>query len=317
MDKEPLDNSVPLENFLKARRISNQNIVYRLRQREVHIGKPGVHYHKARMFHTNVFPNFTVVNVEKPPCFLRKFSPDGKYFIAFSSDQTSIEIYSFEGSGAAETLMRNVKGDIATATHEPENTEIRAKLFEKFFKLKCTSLVATNGGHLNRECSLFTDDGKFVIVGSAQYVPEEPHPLFFDTHRNNEAVNATPRSPLEDYCLHIVELKTGHLCDSRSFKYDKIFLSHNQGLYLYKNTLAVLSVLQQTIHIFHVTSAGEFIDVRSIGRFCYEDDGLFFDVFQDSTGMCSSYNYRDRYISATISMGYYRRLASSLATTCD
>lgn len=278
------DNSLPLEHFLKPRKIHNQNAVYRLRQRETHFGKPGTQFHKARSFYTNIFPNFTVVNVEKPPCFLRKFSSDGKYFIAFSSDQTSIEIYTFEGSAAAEKLMKNLKGDIAAATPDSYSTEIRAKLFEKFFKLRCTALVATNGGHLNRECSLFTDDGKFVIVGSAQYVPEEPHPLFFETHRNNEAVNATPRSPLEDYCLHIVELESGHLCDSRSFKYDKIFLSHNQGLYLYKNTLAVLSVLQQTIHIFHVTPTGEFIDVRSIGRFCYEDDGLFFDVFQDSAG---------------------------------
>ncbi|WAQ99130.1 DET1-like protein [Mya arenaria] len=271
--KAEVDDGISLECFLKPRRIGNQNVVHRLYQRETHLGKPGTQFHCARRFYTNVFPNFTVVNVEKPPCFLRKFSPDGRYFVAFSADQTSIEIYSFEGSAAAESLMKNVKGDIAANTSDPKCSDIRSKLFEKFFKLRCTAIVATNGGQLNRECSLFTDDGKFVIVGSAQNVPEDPHPLFFDTHRNNEAVNASPRSPLEDYCLHIVELESGLVCDYRSFKYDKIFLSHNQGLYLYKNTLAVLSVLQQTIHIFHVTSRGEFIDVRSIGRFCYEDDG--------------------------------------------
>ncbi|XP_060595319.1 DET1 homolog [Ruditapes philippinarum] len=294
MKKGEIDNSLPLEYYLKPRKIHSQNAVYRLRQRETHAGRPGSHFHRARVFYTNIFPNFTVVNVEKPPCFLRKFSSDGRYFVAFSSDQTSIEIYTFEGSSAAETIMKNLKGDIAAATSDPHTMEIRGKLFEKFFKLKCTALVATNGGHLNRECSLFTDDGKFVIVGSAQNVPEEPHPLFFETHRNNEAVNATPRSPLEDYCLHIVELETGHLCDSRSFKYDKIFLSHNQGLYLYKNTLAVLSVLQQTIHIFHVTPNGEFIDVRSIGRFCHEDDGLYFDMFHDSAGRSSQTQYMEK-----------------------
>ena len=36
----------------------------------------------VRGFHLNIVPNFTLVNVEKPPCFLRKFSPDGKKFIA-------------------------------------------------------------------------------------------------------------------------------------------------------------------------------------------------------------------------------------------
>ena len=81
---------------LKPRKIPNQNIVYRLFQRETNVAKPGTHFHQSRKFYTNVFPNFTAVNVEKPPCFLRKFSPDGRYFIAFSSDQTSIEVYAFQ-----------------------------------------------------------------------------------------------------------------------------------------------------------------------------------------------------------------------------
>ena len=46
-----------------------------------------------RGFYMNIYPNYTLVNVEKPPCFLRKFTPCGKYFIAFSMCQTSLEIY--------------------------------------------------------------------------------------------------------------------------------------------------------------------------------------------------------------------------------
>lgn len=68
-----------------------------------------------------------------------------------------------------------------------------------------------------------------------------------------------PRSPLEDYSLHIIDLHTGRLCDTRSFKCDKIILSHNQGLYLYRNILAVLSVQQQTIHVFQVSY---FMEIR-------------------------------------------------------
>lgn len=77
---------------LKPRRIQNQNVVYRLERRRVCSGQPGAHWYRVRCFHQNLFPNFTVVNVEKPPCFLRKFSPDGRCFIAFSSDQTSLEV---------------------------------------------------------------------------------------------------------------------------------------------------------------------------------------------------------------------------------
>lgn len=39
-----------------------------------------------------------------------------------------------------------------------------------------------------------------------------------------------------------------------------------QGLYLYNNTLAVLSVQTQTIHIMIVEDNGKLIDVRSIGK---------------------------------------------------
>lgn len=77
---------------LKPRRIQNQNVVHRLERRRICSGRPGAHWYRVRCFHQNLFPNFTVVNVEKPPCFLRKFSPDGRCFIAFSSDQTSLEV---------------------------------------------------------------------------------------------------------------------------------------------------------------------------------------------------------------------------------
>ncbi|XP_077989109.1 DET1 homolog [Glandiceps talaboti] len=268
---------------IRPRRIPNQNIVYRLQQRQTHSCKPGTHFHAARVFHQNVFPNFTVVNVEKPPCFLRKFSPDGQHFIAFSADQTSLEIYQFQGPAATEASLQNIKGSLTGNDEHSQN--IRSNIFSRFFALRHSVNVAPNGEHLNRECSLFTDDGRYVIVGSAVYVPEEPYPYFFDVYRNNESVSPNPRSPLEDYSLHVVDMHLGILCDSRQFKCDKIFLSHNQGLYLYRNILAVLSVQQQTIHIFQVTPEGNFIDVRVIGRFCYEDDALVLSaVGPDSNG---------------------------------
>jgi len=49
-------------------------------------------------------------------------------------------------------------------------------------------------------------------------------------YSNNEALTPNPRSPLEDYSLHLVDLKGGKLCDTRHFKVDKIYLSHNQGI---------------------------------------------------------------------------------------
>jgi len=258
---------------LVPRHIPSQNIVSRLASRQMF----GTAYRRnslntVRGFHTNIFPDFTLVNVEKPPCFLRKFSPDGKRFIAFSSDQTSLEIYAYQGPAAAADLLQGVEGEFLSNEDSHDNNKIRNVVFNRFFKLRHCVSVSPCNEQLNRECSLFTDNGRFVIVGSAAFVPDEPHAGMYSMYTNNESVSPNPRNPLEDYTLHIVDIQEGRLCDRTTFKIDKIFLSHNQGLYLYKDTLAVLSVQHQTIHIFHIDPEGSFIKVREIGRNCYDND---------------------------------------------
>ncbi|KFM73412.1 DET1-like protein, partial [Stegodyphus mimosarum] len=257
------------------RKIPNQNIVARLIRRETCFVKPSISSHYAvRYLHQNIVPNFTVVDIEKPPCFLRKFSPDGQHFVAFSSDQTSIEIYEYKGPSSGESLLSKVSGE-QTPVNDSEYQTIRTKIFEKFFRLKHVVNVSVNDEQLNRECSLFTDDGTYIIVGSAAYISEETFPPFFEIYRNNESVSPNPRSNLENYTLHLIDMKNGVLRDKRMFKTDKIFLSHNQGLYLYHDFLCVLSVQHQTIHVFQVTEDGYFVNVRCIGRFCYDDDELY------------------------------------------
>lgn len=153
-------------------------------------------------------------------------------------------------------------------------------MFETFFKLKFRISVAPQGEQLNRECSLFTEDYKYMIVGSATYIQEEypnntASPGYFDTYRNNESVDPNHKYPLEDYSVHLVDIQHGVLSDTKTFKTDKIFLSHNQGMYLYGNKLAILSIQHQTIHIFHVDD-GRFWEVQTVGRFCHEDDELLY-----------------------------------------
>ncbi|XP_034833659.1 DET1 homolog [Maniola hyperantus] len=269
------------------RKIKPQNLVLRLMDRETYGSrKPGSHLHVVREFYQNVFPNLTIVNVEKPPCFLRKFSPDGRHFIAFSADQTSLEIYEYRGAAAAGDLVAGYPSDLLNADADAHH-RIRTHIFYRFFKPKFTVNVCQqrlvsrserNSGQLpfmeqqlNRECSLFTEDGRFVIVGSAAHIPDDFRPHFYQIHSNNEAVTPTIRSALEDYSLHLVDLHQGKLCDTKHFRSDKIYLSHNQGIYLYKEVLAVLSVQHQTIHLFQIVE-GMLIEIRKIGRFCYDDD---------------------------------------------
>lgn len=320
---------------LKPRRIQNQNVVHRLEKRRICSGRPGAHWYRVRCFHQNLFPNFTVVNVEKPPCFLRKFSPDGRCFIAFSSDQTSLEVRGDKPSIISHSLNQIscvilIFHLVQSVTH----TVCWNTKFTRKYCCYCSSYRYTNtkAARQLRICleakkerlfspptisapSTYEDAclSAFSLCSTLQMWPRmestwtgsaassqttaamslsdrlfmfprsRPHSslryqlskkfkkgrcrndLFFSccsfhlhfshqVYRNNESVTPNPRSPLEDYSLHIIDLHTGRLCDTRSFKCDKIILSHNQGLYLYRNILAVLSVQQQTIHVFQVSA---------------------------------------------------------------
>lgn len=201
-------NSHTVSSGIPLRKIPAQNIVSRLIRREIFgYVRPGTHFHVVREFYQNVHPNFTIVNVEKPPCFLRKFSPDGKHFVAFSSDQTSLEIYDYRGAAAVADLIYHCKGEYVGNKNDEKSDNIRSQAFDRFFKLKWTVNVAQSGEQLNRECSLFTDDGRFIIVGSAAYLSEEQRPSFYEIYTNNESVTPNHRLPLEDYSLHLVDLQ--------------------------------------------------------------------------------------------------------------
>lgn len=121
---------------IKPRKIGPQNVVLRLQQRETWgCAFPGTQVLVARQFYQNVFPNYTVVNVEKPPCFLRKFSPDGKYLVAFSADQTSIEVYEYRGAAAAADLLVDCNGEYIGIKNDEASVHIRNNIFKRFFRV--------------------------------------------------------------------------------------------------------------------------------------------------------------------------------------
>lgn len=91
-----------------------------------------------------------------------------------------LQIYEYQGCQAAQDLLRGQEGETLLTANDQRSLSIRGRLFERFFSLLHVTNVASNGEHLNRECSLFTDDCRYVIVGSAVYVPEEPPPYFFE-----------------------------------------------------------------------------------------------------------------------------------------
>ncbi|XP_058059410.1 DET1 homolog [Anopheles bellator] len=284
---------------IRFRKLRSQNFVNRLRDRESGM-RHRTPLHAAREMYQNVYPNLTVVNVERPPCYLRKFSPDGKYLIAFSSDQAALEVYEYQGCAAAGYLLQNWDDTELVADHGlGANYRVRNQIFDRLFKLRHVVNLENHEKHLNRECSLFTNDGRYVIVGAASFIPEETRPYFYDLYTNNEVIKPTASCPLEDYTLYIIDLHFGRISDSRDFRVDKIILSHNQGVYLYNNTLAILSIQHQTLYVFSIAE-GTFVKERTIGRFCSaEDDYLYTNaIAQERTGTPMPRAFRDPAINS-------------------
>lgn len=201
---------------------------------------------------------------------MRKFSLDGKYLIAFSQDQASLEIYEFKGIAQAQELLNPCTEEMLSNFNLGLNHQIRSKIFDCLFKKRHVVKTACDK-QLNRECSLFTHDYNFVICGGASFVPENMWTHYFSNYPNNECITPNSSCPLEDYTIYCIDLLAGKITDSIHFNIDKIILSHNQGLYLYYDTLAILSILKQTIHLYHVKD-GKFTLLRRIGRFCSDEE---------------------------------------------
>lgn len=99
------------------------------------MARPGCEIHRTREFYKSIYPNLTVINVEKPAGFLRKFSPDGKHLIAFTFDQTSLEIYKFNGVVAAAKLLRFWTTEVVPNSNTDLPYNIRSQIFDKLFKV--------------------------------------------------------------------------------------------------------------------------------------------------------------------------------------
>lgn len=131
MNSEPICNETII-----PRKIRPQNIVCHLINREHGLARrPGTNSHAIRDFYKCIYPNLTVINVEKPPGFLRKFSPDGKYLIAFTLDQTALEIYQFNGVVAAAQLINAWRTEVVPNNNDDVPYTIRNQIFEKLFKV--------------------------------------------------------------------------------------------------------------------------------------------------------------------------------------
>ena len=248
-----------------CRRLPSQNIIHRLADRQAIVECPARMHYRQRSFYQCVVPNYTESDVQVPPGYLRKFSPNGRHLLAFSSDQKSILVYDYLGCDACCNLYSRKVG----------SEQLKMNLFDQFFKLRHFISAPNVHENLNRECSLFMEECQYVIVGSSGFIQDEPYPAYYESFRGNEDLSPEEQFRMENYTLYIVDMLGGYVADSHQFKCDKIQLAHNQGLSLCGSKLAVLSILRQTIHLFQV-GHGRFVPLHEVGRFCYPDGRLVY-----------------------------------------
>lgn len=80
---------------------------------------------------------------------------------------------------------------------------------------------------------------------------------------------------LARFLAYCIRLEDGVVLDKKVFCNDFVNLTHNTGVFLYDDLLAIVSLRYQTIHILQIRDSGNLVDVRAIGEFCREDDELF------------------------------------------
>lgn len=136
MDSNMTDDAEDNIEKLPKRKLLSQSVVSFLRQRESGLNeRRGIRAPEISDFYKCIYPSLTVINVQKPPGFLRKFSPNGQYLIAFTLDQMALEIYQFNGVAAAAELLYSWQSEIVPNENTGQAYTIRSQIFEKLFKV--------------------------------------------------------------------------------------------------------------------------------------------------------------------------------------
>ncbi|GBG74929.1 hypothetical protein CBR_g19443 [Chara braunii] len=270
----------------RERHRQNENLFHRLRLREVERAKPGAAYNRCRLLYENVVPNHTIYDVECSDHSIRRFTNDGQFLICFSRQLQDLIVYRYRGvnhswkgeeapevvggggSGAARRggavgVGAGWEEEGASLSSPPAGTRSRA--FDNFFHHLYTVPLGSGTEILCKDFCLFTDSDTYGVLATSS--PPDNNPPYA-----HGAVAGVPA--MESITFHLVKICNGEVMDRRRFDDDYIHLAHNAGVFLYEDLLAILSVRFQSIHILQIRETGLFVNVRTIGNYCREDDEL-------------------------------------------
>lgn len=215
------------------RKIPNENLTHRIMQLQIQKSRRDNHLGKTHKLYQCIFPNLTIADVDYPQVYGRKFSPDGRHLVSFSMDLKTLVIYKYNGAASAEHLLTKIDPniDLINQNYGDSYDNLRMALFNAFFTKKFEITLVKDRGGLNRECSVFSTDSRYVIVchhctHSQMYATQCFRENFY---QNNETLAPSSRTPVGEYNFEVVDLYSGTRTFSLKFDSERIPIAHQQG----------------------------------------------------------------------------------------
>lgn len=208
-------------------------------------------------FYKSFTPNLSILNVGSTLGFVRKFTPDGKLLLSFSNENNCICVYKYIGVGRIQHALYGIVNEVVQASDQT------GVLIEQLFPLLWNiqiSAVNQSIWQLHREFSIFIDEGRYVLIASKYVnkrvnVPRQYYVNFPDLYDDCDIFN---------YKFNLIDLRKGEISDVYKLC-DHVFLSHNFGVSIAGNTIAILSRFRQCIDVLEVRE-GRFYLIYQVNR---------------------------------------------------
>ncbi|KAJ2442797.1 hypothetical protein GGF42_006840, partial [Coemansia sp. RSA 2424] len=204
-----------------------------------------------------IYPNRTIYNVETPDCFFRRFTPDGRYLIAFNRSLTGLLVFRVANASASAQLLADA------ATESGGKSE-----FWHFFQLAWAQSYTTIGESLHRDLCLMSSDNRFVIAVRLRRA-DFAMPLTSPPPNSLTCIKA-----MEDITVLVIDVHSGRLVDVREYPSDIIYLSGHNGVSVYADRLCLLSLKHQCLRILRIGHDGRLTDLHEIGWNTRDDDAV-------------------------------------------
>ena len=113
-------------------------------------------------------PNHTIFDVQHPSIYLKKFSPDGRFFVGFNAELQIVHIFRYRGVGPVGAFFQPSNSGSAAEPASQSQHVIQRDIFSTVLREDFRIRVVANDylpHSITKDFCLFTNDSRFVIVG--------------------------------------------------------------------------------------------------------------------------------------------------------